>query len=141
MVVERNDGLKNALTGLGETARDASAGSYYAKSPDLSYWTLDALYQDDGLLAKLADIPANDALRQGFAVEGTDLPTGLDHTGRHERDQNAGSVPNKLTGGFDVGDPPDPYAKARRCSLAAARSRFPPMVGGVCSTTCVGPVP
>lgn len=66
------DGMHNVLTGLGDPARDKATGARLCKNPDLSRHQIDALYQDDGLAAKIVDLPSNDLTRAGVELRDFD---------------------------------------------------------------------
>ena len=64
----RADGMANVLTGLGDVFRDKAMGTRLLANADLTQNQIDALYHDDGLAAKIVDMPANDLTREGFEI-------------------------------------------------------------------------
>lgn len=66
-----NDGMMNVLTGLG-TQKDVSRAGTYAADPLLDKSTLEALFAGDGLGRRIVEMPAEEALRQWFKIEGDD---------------------------------------------------------------------
>jgi hypothetical protein len=66
----RSDGMTNVLTGLGLGDFDKSTASTFTRGQQLGPFELDALYENDGLAAKMVDLPANDLTREGFEIEG-----------------------------------------------------------------------
>lgn len=71
-MTSRADGMLNVLTGLGDPTRDKSeAVGFYRRTP-LDPWTLDALYEQQGLAARLVDVPADEMTREGFDLDKLD---------------------------------------------------------------------
>lgn len=68
----RADGMANVLTGLGDVFRDKATGTRLLANADLTQHQIDALYHDDGLAAKIVDMPANDLTREGFEIRDFD---------------------------------------------------------------------
>ncbi len=62
--------MTNVLTGMGDPLRDRSMVSTYVREPDIGVTTLDALYEGEGLAARIVDLPADDMVRESFDFEG-----------------------------------------------------------------------
>lgn len=69
----RDDGVINALSGLGDIARDRNESTAPGgPGPRFDSTTLDNLYHHTRLVRRIVDRPAADATRAGFAVTVTD---------------------------------------------------------------------
>lgn len=64
----RSDSMMSVLTGLGDPWRDKAQRMAIVANPDLTQYQVDALYHDDGLAAKIVDMPANDLTREGLEL-------------------------------------------------------------------------
>ena len=64
--------MLNVLTGLGDPWKDKATAGRFAREPQLSSYALDAIYEQDGLAAKLVDFPADELVREGFELDGAD---------------------------------------------------------------------
>lgn len=69
----RWDGMLNLLTGLGDLSRDKRLHGMFVREAALPLYTLDALYEQDGLAAKVIDKPAWEMTREGFELEGVEI--------------------------------------------------------------------
>lgn len=63
------EGWVNALTGMGYAATDPSQATTIAPSPLLTAQQACDLYDGDGMAARVVDLPAQEALRQGWSVK------------------------------------------------------------------------
>jgi len=61
-------GWSNVQTGQGYAATDKGASSYFAQPVTLSEHEIVQLYEGDGLAARIIDLPAQEAVRQGVRV-------------------------------------------------------------------------
>lgn len=68
----RLDGWTNILTGLGRRGVDKSVSARAAVFRPLPQKELAYVYAGDGLGANICDVPAADAMRNGFKIEGDD---------------------------------------------------------------------
>lgn len=64
------DGFKNLVTNLGVRGRDKTTANQIGAAYMFTYPELDALYVGDGLAARIVDMPAEDATRAGWDIEG-----------------------------------------------------------------------
>lgn len=65
------DGMVNVLSGLG-TRKDVAARSGYSADPMLDQHTLESIFVGDGLARKIVEMPAEEALRRWFTIDGDD---------------------------------------------------------------------
>lgn len=63
------DGMHNVLTGLGDPMRDKATAGQYAREPKLSSFVLDSIYEQEGIAAKMVDLPADELVREGFELD------------------------------------------------------------------------
>jgi uncharacterized protein len=80
----RLDGMLNVLTGLGDPLRDKSEHSTFGRRAPLSYYVLDSLYEQSGLMARLVDLPADEMTREGYELD--DLEADLDEVESQSED-------------------------------------------------------
>ena len=64
----RNDGWANVITGLG-TARDKAASTVFERGSRLGEDTLEALYGENDMAARICDALPEDAAREGYEVK------------------------------------------------------------------------
>lgn len=64
----RNDSWTNALTGVG-TFRDKLTATTFCGDGQLSFGTLEALYHNDDMAARICDAAPEQMLREGYAVK------------------------------------------------------------------------
>lgn len=67
-IAKRLDGWINTLTGLGDSARDSLMSATYLRSARLSDETLEALYHDDDLAARICDALPKEGMRKGYEL-------------------------------------------------------------------------
>jgi len=67
--VEREDTWSNVLTGLGDIGRDTTENTTWKARAHLDYNTLDRLYAQNSLVAKIIDRPAWDMTREWISIE------------------------------------------------------------------------
>lgn len=65
----RRDSWVNALTGLGNSLRDKIASTLFQRGVKLSDDTLETLYHEEDMAARICDALPEDALRKGFGVK------------------------------------------------------------------------
>ena len=61
-------GWVNPMTGMGYGATDPTAHTAFATAPVLTALEAWGLYEGEGLAARVAELPGNEALRQGYEV-------------------------------------------------------------------------
>lgn len=61
-------GWVNPMTGMGFAATDPTAHTIFATAPVLTALEAWGLYEGEGLAARVAELPGNEALRQGYEV-------------------------------------------------------------------------
>jgi phage-related protein (TIGR01555 family) len=66
-----SDSFANALTGLA-TSADKSTRGFFAKRPRLASETLENMYEQSALSARIVDRVVDDGTREGFEIKGTD---------------------------------------------------------------------
>ena len=64
----------NAITGLGSAMRDKVQHTQFSASQTLSDETLESLYHNDDMAARVCDVVPDEMLRQGFDIEINDDP-------------------------------------------------------------------
>lgn len=67
-------GWSNYLTGMGFAATDKGASTSYAAPVNLDEREVTEIYRGDGLARRVIDLPAAEALRQGYEVVADDAP-------------------------------------------------------------------
>ena len=73
----RMDDWANAASGVG-TERDKQTMTYFARRRRMSRQTIEAIYTQSGIAARLVDRPTDDALREGWEIKnlrGSNVPT------------------------------------------------------------------
>jgi len=68
---KRADDYANTLTAMG-TRGDKSSGSTFLRRADLDETTLNAMYEQDAISARIIDRLPDDATREGFTLTGDD---------------------------------------------------------------------
>lgn len=70
-VLERVDNWVNTLTGLGSIARDKVQSTSFQRRPHLNDETLEGLYHEDPIAARIVESVPQDAFRQGIGLSTT----------------------------------------------------------------------
>lgn len=65
------DGWISTVTGMGVRGKDKGASTEFVRRPHLAHETLDAIYRQDPLGARISDVIVADALREGFKIKFT----------------------------------------------------------------------
>lgn len=88
------DSWKNILTGLG-TSRDKVTHTEFSSGPDLSDQTLEQLYHNDDIAARVCDLVPDEMLRQGFDIQVGH--SGLDPESRAKYSNGTTAKPDKTS--------------------------------------------